>query len=119
MPVRIIVCGGSRFQDRPSVFRVLDHIHTRRSVSEVIQGEGITGVDYFARQWALDYGILLPRDFIIEPHIYGAMAREVLVKRMLATNPHGVVVFPPESEVLDIIIGAREAGIPVYSPFGQ
>ena len=61
MAVRIIVCCGRHFSDRRAVFRVLDHIHTYRSVAAVIQGECPTGADRWARESTVGYGLELIR----------------------------------------------------------
>ena len=116
MPVRIIVCGGRHYADRQAVFRVLDRIHTERSVAEVIQGECPTGADRYAREWALDYGIPL-QGFHARWDLYGKRAGPLRNREMLTTKPDGVVAFPGGRGSLDMIAAAREAGVPVYIPF--
>ena len=117
MPVRIIVCGGRHFPDRRAVWRVLDHIHTYRSVAEIIQGECATGADRYAREWALDYGIPL-QGFAARWDLYGRRAGPMRNREMLACRPDGVVAFPGGRGTGDMIAAAGEAGIAVYLPFG-
>ncbi len=116
MSVRIIVCGGRRFQDRRAVYRVLDHIHTQRSISEVIQGECPTGADRWAREWAVEYGHLLTRC-----PLGGSKnlryAEQIRTRQMLDLKPDAVVVFPGHGESLSLVAGARAAGVPVYQPY--
>lgn len=116
MGVRILVTGSSSFRDRRTLFRVLDHIHRERSIREIIQAEAITGAEYLARMWALDYGVSLPRHFIAKPQLYGKRAREELVADMMEAKPDGIVVFSPGFKERDIIEAAKEKDIPVYDP---
>ncbi|MEH6565539.1 MAG: DUF2493 domain-containing protein [Halopseudomonas sp.] len=117
MPVRIIVCGGRHFSDRQAVFRVLDHIHTYRGIAEVIQGECPTGADKWAREWAVGYGIPLER-FRAEWEKHGRRAGPIRNRKMLELKPDGVVAFPGGRGTADMRNAAREAGVPVYCPFG-
>lgn len=134
MPVRIIVCGGRHFSDRQAVFRVLDHIHTYRGIAEVIQGECPTGADKWARVWAKNYGIPCPDDFIArwwDFNLPGAIVRTrangekyvanagpIRNRQMLELKPDGVVAMPGGRGTADMCNAAREAGVPVYCPFG-
>lgn len=117
MSVRIVVCGGRRFQDRRAVYRVLDHIHTQRSISEVIQGECPTGADRWAREWAVECGQLLTR-CPLGGTKNGRYAEQIRTQQMLDLKPDGVVVFPGQGECMNLIAGARASGVPVYHPFG-
>lgn len=117
MAVRIIVCGGRHFEDRRAVFRVLDHIHTYRSISVVIQGECPTGADRWAREWAVGYGLELIR-CRADWQKHGRRAGPLRNRQMLEHKPDGVVAFPGWRGTADMIAAAREAGISVYLPFG-
>lgn len=50
--MRVLVCGGHRFNDWALIVRVLDRVHARRPVTLLIEG-GATGADNLARRWAL------------------------------------------------------------------
>lgn len=113
MPVRIIVCGGRDYQDRRHVFKVLDHIHTLRSIAEVIQGECPTGADRWAREWAVGYGIPLTR-CRAEWEKHGKRAGPLRNRHMLTLKPDGVVAFPGGRGTDDMCKAAAEAGVPVY-----
>lgn len=116
MAVRIIVCGGGQFNDRAAVFRVLDHIHTQRSIKEIIQGDCPSGADRWAREWALGCGQLLTR-CPVGGTKNGRYAEQIRTQQMLELKPDGVVAFPGQGEYMNLIAGARAAGVPVYQPF--
>lgn len=115
MPVRIIVCGGRDYADRDHVFRVLDKIHTLRSICEIIQGECPAGADRFAREWALNRGQTLTR-CRAEWEKHGKRAGPLRNRHMLTLKPDGVVAFPGGRGTQDMITAAQEAGVPVYRP---
>ncbi|SCK33324.1 Protein of unknown function [Variovorax sp. HW608] len=54
--MRVLVCGGHRYDDWAFIVSVLDRLHARRPVTLLIEG-GATGADNLARRWALARGI--------------------------------------------------------------
>lgn len=52
VPVRLLVTGGRRFEDRGFVFRTLDAFHSETPVAALIHGACPTGADLFAKLWA-------------------------------------------------------------------
>lgn len=118
MPVRIIVCGGTDFNDRCAVFRVLDHIHTQRSITEIIQGNCPVGVDRWAREWALNCGQACTSPMMGNPKNV-RYRNQNQAREMIAMKPDGVVMFPGQGESMSVVAAARQAGIPVYQPYGK
>ncbi|MEJ8814914.1 DUF2493 domain-containing protein [Variovorax ureilyticus] len=54
--MRVLVCGGHRYDDWAFIVSVLDRVHARRPLTLLIEG-GATGADNLARRWALARGI--------------------------------------------------------------
>lgn len=54
--MRVLVCGGRRYDDWAFIVSILDRVHARRPISLLIEG-GATGADSLARRWALARGI--------------------------------------------------------------
>lgn len=114
MPVRIIVCGGRDYADRDHVFTSLDLIHSKRVISEVIQGDA-SGADLLAKEWAIDRGVIhtdCPADW----KSFGRRAGPLRNRYMLTLKPDGVVCFPGGRGTRDMASAAQEAGVPVYFP---
>lgn len=115
MAVRIIVCGGPG-TDRRTVFSVLDHIHTQRSIKEIIQCEYPTGAERWAREWAVEYGQLLTR-CPLGGSKNARYAEQIRTRQMLDLKPDGLVIFPGDGgKTISLIASARAAGVPVYQP---
>lgn len=99
--MKIIVCGGRMFDDRPYLFECLDKLDKEIGPLEVIEGsqasvEKITlrryGADYFAREWATLRG----RKYItVRPEWikYKKAAGPMRNKKMLEHNPAAVAAF--------------------------
>ncbi|MEH6564654.1 MAG: DUF2493 domain-containing protein [Halopseudomonas sp.] len=117
MAVRIIVCGGRNFNDRRAVYRVLDHIHTHRSIREIIQGDGPTGADRWAREWAINCGQTLT-GYQLGGTKNTRYPEQMRARQMLKDLPDGLVAFPGHGECIALIAAARAAGVPIYMPFG-
>lgn len=54
--IKVIVCGGRDYNDRGSVFAVLDRIHARVGVALVKHGQA-RGADRLAGEWAESRGV--------------------------------------------------------------
>jgi hypothetical protein len=53
---RVLVFGGRDYDDRRTLYRVLDDVHARRKITCIIEGE-MSGADRLARQWAENRGV--------------------------------------------------------------
>lgn len=114
MAVRIIVAGGRDYSDSATVFAVLDMIHAKRVVAEVIHGAA-PGADSLGAQWAEARGIKVtpcPADW----KAHGKAAGPRRNRHMLTLKPDGVVLFPGGRGTADMRKAALEAGVPVYEP---
>ena len=112
--VRVIVCGGRDFADRAAVYRALDHLHSLRSVVELIQG-GAPGADRLAAEWAAER-LVKATEVRADWNRYGPSAGPKRNRKMLELKPDGVVAFPGGRGTMDMISAATEAGVPVWHP---
>jgi hypothetical protein len=100
--LRLIVCGGRRYSDKAHVFDVLDHIHDKRNIVEIIEGGNRQtdergnlldlSADYFAAQWALSRGVKLKT--MKAEWGRGRSAGPERNRKMALLAPDGVVAFP-------------------------
>lgn len=114
MPLRLIVAGGRDYSDRTAVFAVLDHIHARRGIVEVIHGAA-SGADTLADQWGEMRGVKrTPCE--ADWTGLGKAAGPIRNRRMLTLNPDGVVLFPGGRGTADMRRAAMAAGVKVWEP---
>jgi hypothetical protein len=110
--LRIIVCGGRDFDDRPMLSYVLWYVHERRGVAEVVHGGG-RGAEQMANRWAFDHGVHRT-EVRAEWRKYGsAKALMIRNRRMFDLMPHGVVAFPGGTRSRAVVQSAREGSVPV------
>lgn len=111
MSVRLIVCGGRDYAFKGHVFSVLDTLHEKRTIVEIIEG-GARGADAFAAAWAVERGVLLTTVHANwnDLKLAGGPARN---KAMLEHGPDGVVAFPGGSGTANMCALAEAAGVPV------
>lgn len=111
---RVIVCGGRAYDDAATLFAVLDTVHRRRGIKEVIQG-GARGADSLAGEWAVDRGVkmtLVAADW----NKYRRRAGPIRNQKMLDLKPDAVIAFPGGSGTDHMMSIARVAGITVWEP---
>lgn len=118
--MRVLVCGGRDFDDRRSLFRVLDVWHERTPISLLIYG-GQRGADDLARVWAHHHKVeTLP--FRADWASLGGAAGPIRNKQMLDDGkPQIVLAFPRKDGSIgkgtaDMIRQARWAGVRVIQP---
>jgi hypothetical protein len=91
--MRILVCGGRDYSDRPAVFRVLDRLHKKHTITAIIQG-GTTGADRLAVDWATSRGVVIVW-FIADWKRLGDNAGPIRNQRQIDEGkPDAVVAFP-------------------------
>ena len=115
MPERVIVCGGRDFQDRASVFSVLDQLHASSGIECLIEG-GAEGADTFARDWAEAH--LAPENRIREDANwtkYGKAAGPIRNSLMLTYAPTLVIAFPGHTGTADMVTKAKRKHVEVWS----
>jgi SLOG family YspA-like protein len=106
--VRVLVCGGRRYNDRSYVFAILDELEP----VEVIHGAA-AGADALAEAWAKSRQIPY-RGFPAEWDKSGKSAGHKRNYRMLTdTWPDLVVAFPGGAGTADMIRTAQSLGVPV------
>lgn len=111
--MRVIVCGGRDYADRERLFAVLDNMHRRHRISEVIEG-GATGADAMAGEWATERGInltVMPADWKGQ----GKRAGPLRNRRMLDLHPDMVIAFKGGRGTAHMKAIAKAADIAVYT----
>lgn len=115
--MRVLVCGGRKFQDHKKVWDVLNKMHTdtpNQPISCIITGDA-AGADSFAKDWAYINNV----DCVVyeaEWKIYGRSAGPVRNRRMLHEGePDIVIAFPGGKGTRDMIRVAASRGIPVLA----
>lgn len=127
--MRLLVTGGRDYRDRGHVYRVLDAVHAKVTVSTLIHGAA-TGADSLAAKWAEERGVRaesFPADWtdtdrpgaIIRKRkdgtLYDALAGHVRNQRMIDEGkPDGVVAFPGGTGTADMVDRARKAELKVW-----
>jgi YspA, cpYpsA-related SLOG family len=109
--MKVIVCGGRDYPSPSHVFAGLDDLHAERPISELMQG-GATGVDQFARDWAIYNGV---KRWVCHADwkTHGKAAGPMRNQRMLEWKPDVVVAFPGGRGTADMVRRARDTGIEV------
>jgi len=110
--MRIIVCGGRDYQDRTTLFEVLDQLHEEEGIDLLIHGNA-RGADQLAGQYAENRGILVeiyPPDWSL-----GRKAGPLRNQRMIDDGkPDAVLAFPGGRGTDDMIRRAWKAGLKVW-----
>ncbi|MEQ8694464.1 MAG: DUF2493 domain-containing protein [Gammaproteobacteria bacterium] len=110
--MRVLVCGGSSYQDQAAVFRELDRLHNDQPLSLVING-GARGADYLASQWAKQREVPL-RVFRADWQQFGEQAVFALNEQMIAqTRPEVILAFPGGDVTADMCRRAELSSIRV------
>jgi hypothetical protein len=91
--MKVLVCGGRDYSDRERVFAILDELHRRHNITQIIEG-GARGADALARDWANHRGVEV-RTFPADWERYGKSAGFRRNQQMLDEGQSdGAVVFP-------------------------
>ena len=112
MGLRVLVTGGRTFYSKIRVFEVLDEIHVSRPIDVIIHG-GAAGADQLGSLWAKKRGIH-PIEYTALWGFLGDAAGAERNGFMLKDSRADLVVaFPGARGTADMILQAREAGVPV------
>jgi hypothetical protein len=110
--IRVLVCGGRRFDDYKLIGTTLDAIAADLGISCLIEG-GSDGADALAMAWARARGIMgemYPADWAN----LGRRAGPERNARMLEQGkPDLVVAFPGGAGTADMVRRARAAGVEI------
>ena len=110
--MRVLACGGSKYDDWPFVVDVLDRVHTRHPITLLIEG-GASGADTLARRWAHMRGIEIAT-FTENRERYQQRAGAVRNARMLREGrPQLVVAFRGGHGTAHMVTIASAALVPV------
>lgn len=105
--MKVLVCGGRRYQDRETLQRVLRSLN----ISFIIEG-GASGCDAMAREFAITNNIP-HRTFLAAWGKWGRAAGPIRNQQMISEKPDLVVAFPGGNGTKDMINRAKDAGIAV------
>lgn len=110
--LRVLVCGGRRFDDRSRLFAFLDKLHAIREISLVIHGDA-PGADRLGEAWAKHREVPyvgVPARWSTEDYKAGPLRNG----RMLNDwQPSVVIAFPGGRGTADMMGKGRAAGVPV------
>lgn len=112
--MRVLVCGGRDFHDKPRVYCSLAEINGAHetAISTLIEG-GATGADELAKAWAF-YASVPVETYRANWKADGRAAGPIRNQRMIDEGkPDLVVAFPGGRGTADMIRRAKAAGIPV------
>jgi hypothetical protein len=110
--MRVLVCGGRKYDDYRRVFQVLDEHHRNNEITTIIHG-GAEGADAHAAQWAFHYDIPSWR-FPAKWSQHGKAAGPIRNKQMLAIGlPNLVIAFPGGRGTADMKAQASGHRVPV------
>jgi hypothetical protein len=114
--MRVLVCGDRNWDDFPYLCNVLDEIHSRETITLVIEGEA-RGADTMSRLWAEHHHIPVAK-YPADWHTYGRAAGPIRNRQMLREgHPDLVVAFHRnivESKgTRNMVEISMKAGVPV------
>lgn len=118
MEMKVLVCGGRKYDDANTFFRVMDFLHETTSGDGISPGftlvihGGAPGADSLADRWARARGVPVeahPADWSL-----GRSAGPARNRRMLARKPDLVIAFPGGRGTAHMVSIARKAGVEVW-----
>lgn len=111
--MRVLVCGGRTFDDRPMLLRVMDRIHATREITTIIHGAA-RGADLLAGAWAVMRRVPV-QEFPADWNGHGKAAGPIRNQRMLDEGkPDLVIGFPGGTGTRDMLQRAAAARIMRY-----
>ena len=113
--MRVLVFGGREYSDRQRVFRALDALHAKHTVTLVIHG-GARGADTLGGQWAQERGLPV-KVFMADWNTHGKRAGPLRNQQMLDEGkPDAAVGFPGGTGTQDMAGRLAKAGVKVWFP---
>lgn len=108
--MRILVCGGRKFNDPVIVNATLDAVHATKGIDVLIQG-GADGADWLARMWAKNNNIRCEQ-YHAEWAKHGKAAGPIRNQQMIDEGkPDLFVAFPGGKGTADMVKRLKAAGI--------
>jgi hypothetical protein len=112
----VLACGGRDYNDKDTLYRILDELHAEDPISHVIQGE-CSGADVLAKAWADERGISCS-GYAADWSAHGRAAGPIRNRRMLEhlvmlakMEPTLVVAFPGGRGTGNMIQLAKDSGV--------
>ena len=100
--VKVLVCGGRKFDDYDSMCTFLGHFHAEHGITRLIQG-GATGADFLARRWA-ENNFIPYQEYKADWKRYGNRAGPLRNQKMLdIEDPDFVIAFPGGAGTADMV----------------
>lgn len=114
-PLRVLVCGGRNFNDPLTLGSWLGGIVNSHGIAMILEG-GARGADRMAREFAKWKGIPV-ETYVAEWDVYGRAAGPLRNREMLDNGkPDLVVAFKGGRGTANMVLQARQRGIPVFEP---
>jgi hypothetical protein len=110
--MRLLICGGRDFNDLHWAFERLDKFRRANPVTCVIQGEA-RGADLIGKQWADSRGIPIegyPADWSRLRNAAGPARNAQMLRE---GKPDHVFALPGGRGTMNMVMQAKEAGVPV------
>ena len=107
--MKVLVCGGRKYDNKAAVYDVLDRIHEKLKITSLVHG-GAKGADSLADEWA--FGKCETVVYLPDWDIYGRSAGSIRNQQMLDNEKIELVIaFPGGPGTQDMITRACKAGI--------
>ena len=108
--MRVLVCGGRDYADKPTLNRVLNEIHNNYRITAIIEGDA-SGTDRLAGIWARLHNVPNLK-FPARWHVHGRAAGPIRNKQMLDEGkPDLVIAFPGGKGTANMVKQAERAGV--------
>lgn len=107
--MRVLVCGGRKYDNGVSLYGVLGRLHREHNIALVING-GAPGADSLASKWAKANGVPCQTHHAKWDR-YGRRAGPIRNALMLDQNPDIVIAFPGGAGTADMVRRAQAAGV--------
>ncbi len=109
--MKVLVCGGRKYEDRKRVYDVLNEWENSQEITLLIEG-GAPGADTLARDWARLNGVHVA-EVKADWTSWGMKAGPMRNTAMLLLQPDFVIAFPGGTGTADMVRKAKKAGINV------
>jgi predicted Rossmann-fold nucleotide-binding protein len=113
--MKVIVCGGRRFDQRRALNQALATLHADHKISLVVTG-GASGADHLAKLWAQHERVAVcefPANWQFEGRVAGPKRNAAMLR---LAQPDLVVAFPGGAGTESMMRQARAVGVPVVEP---
>lgn len=113
MTVRVIVCGGRKYNNATRLYSILGKLHRERGIAQLINGAA-SGADALASEWARANNVRLteyPVDWVREGRAGGPRRNQAMLDN---EKPDAVVAFSGGRGTADMVRRAKAAGVAIW-----